>query len=171
MSELLNKYFAKLLFTKVDEKEGYAIYGAGIYSGLAGIQRYVLVFVKSQYATKLQAHIHELFYENIQTRQMAGSYKLQKQTFVCPTGGIDPLFHVESRTKTHSIYKSDEVPFTLTLLNDPKKNTLYQYNNKIMLSAAIFMFNTTMTIENAARRSGDVVYNKNIGINDSFELL
>ena len=44
--DLLNKYFASLTFNYIEEKQGYAIYGAAIHSQIAGDkQRYVLAFV------------------------------------------------------------------------------------------------------------------------------
>ena len=48
MTHILNEYFKNLIFSRVADQQGYTIYGAGISSSLAGVKRYVLLFVKSQ---------------------------------------------------------------------------------------------------------------------------
>ncbi len=175
--QILNKYFAGLVFTRVDEKEGFAIYAAGIECRLVGFNRYILAFVRSQYASKSQAFIHELDYENIQTRQLSYSYRLRKQTFHCPPPRcIDPMFVNIKRTEKESTYASDEVSFKITMLHEAKKQTKYQYNNKLNLSASIAMFNTIIDISQDTPPSYDTNI-RNAGFepvftsNDSFEVL
>jgi len=144
---ILNAHFKNLLFSIVEERDGYTIYGAGIQSQLAGKKRYALLFVKSQFATKKQAYIHELPYENLQTRELAYSYNLRLQPFVPSQKAPDPLFEYIQRNKEKTVYRSQGIPLQIELLHDPKKSTMYQYNNKITLSAALGMFNTVINVE------------------------
>jgi hypothetical protein len=140
--EVINSYFKDLIFTRVDEKQGFIVYGAGLASGLAGgIIRYVLLFVPKHYATKNQAHISELKWQNIQTRELPYSYRLKRQVWVIPRGSDDILLHIKDRTKTHSEFYAEGLPFEILLLHNPKKKTLLQYHDKITLTAAIETFN------------------------------
>lgn len=152
---LLNAHFRNLQFTIVDEKDGYAIYGAGIQSQLAGKKRYVLLFVKSQFATQRQASINELNYDNLQTRELSYSYKLKPQPFVPSQKVEDVLFESIQRTKEKTVYRSHGLPLQIELLHDPKKQTVYQYNNKVTLTAALGMFNTVITVEDYTRDVGN----------------
>lgn len=139
--EVVNSYFKDLIFTKVDEKEGFAIYGAGMASGLVGgVQRYTLLFVPKQYATSQQARIHDLRWQNLQTRELPYSYRLKQQPWAIPRGSKDILLHITERTKTHSKYISKDFPFEFLLLHNPKKKSLLQYHDKITLTGAIETF-------------------------------
>ena len=141
--DILNNCFRDIIFTKVDEKNDFGIYGAGIATGLGGgYKSYVLVFVPSEFATQKQSHIHNLQWQNLQTRNLAYSYRLKSQPWVLPDDVPDIMLYVSSRTKEHSVYTSPGFPFEILLLHDSKKKTIYQYNNKIMLSSALNTFNS-----------------------------
>jgi len=140
--DVFNSYFKDLVFTRVDEKQGFVIYGAGIATGLGGgHKRYVLLFVPNHLAFKTQSQISELPWQNLQTRDLTYSYRLKNQPWLMPRDAPDVLLEVRSRNKQYSTYGSSELPFEILLLHDSKKKTIYQYNNKIMLSAAINTFN------------------------------
>lgn len=140
--DAFNSYFKDLIFTRVDEKQGFVVYGAGIATGLGGgYMHYVLLFVPSHLAFKTQSRINELPWQNLQTRNLTYSYRLKSQPWVMPRDIPDVLLEVKSRNKQYSTYISDDIPFEILLLHDSKKKTIYQYNNKINLSAAINTFN------------------------------
>lgn len=142
--DIINEYFKDLVFTKVVEnREGYAIYGAGISSGIGGqISRYVLVFVPVMYATKQQSKIKNLMWKNLQTRNLVDSYKLKPQRWTYERNISDYLLTIQERTNKHSSYIHPDFPFEVLLLHNPKKKTNYQYPNKINLSSAIEVFET-----------------------------
>lgn len=142
--DLINFYFKDLVFTKVVEnKEGFAIYGAGISSGIGGgKKRYVLLFVPVSLAVRKQGKIQDLSWKNLQTRTLEESYKLKSQRWLMPKEVPDFLLSVKTRTKKYSTYVCDEIPFEILLLHNPRKKTEYQYRNKLTLSAAIDMFET-----------------------------
>lgn len=172
----INEYFKDLVFTRVvDNREGYAIYGAGISSGIGGEKmRYVLLFVPVLYSSKRQSKIKDLMWKNLQTRNLVDSYKLKPQRWSYDRDVTDFLLTIQERTKKHSIYTNPELPFEILLLHNPKKKTDYQYSNKINLSSAIELFETIINYKDTKYTSQ--TYNSNIlyesqQINTDFELL
>lgn len=139
--EVINSYFKNLIFSKVDEKEGFVIYGVCVTSGLGGgTKRYVLLFVPKHLAFKPKARIHELAWQNLQTRELAYSYKLPQQRWTRPRDAYDEEIFVKDRNTKHSLY-SCSLPFEILLLHTPKKKTIYQYRNKLAISSALETFN------------------------------
>lgn len=139
--EIFNEYFGNLVFTQVDHKQNYVIYGAGVAAMFGGgSKRYVLLFVPSIYAHKKSARISELHWDNLQTRTFVGSYRLKNQEWVMPRHKDDVLLKVVDRTEKYSMYKAPNFPFEILLLHDPKKKTKYQYHNTLNLSAAVETF-------------------------------
>lgn len=165
--DIINEYFKDLLFTKVvDNKEGYAIYGAGVSSGIGGqTARYVLAFVPVVYATKKHSKIENLMWKNLQTRNLVDSYKLKSQRWTYERNIFDFLLTVQDRNSKHTSYENPDFPFEILLLHNPKKKTLYQYPNKINLSSAIEIFETIINYKEKPRI--DNIQQSN----DLFELL
>ena len=146
--EIFNQYFGKLIFTQVDQKGEYVIYGAGIAAMFGGgSKRYVLLFVPQQYAYQRQARISDLRWDNIQTRTFTGSYRLKNQEWVPPRHKADVLLSIVDRNKHHSLYKAPGFPFEVLMLHDPKKKTIYQYHNRLNVSAALEAFNTVINFK------------------------
>ncbi len=144
--DILNEYLKTLVFTRVEDKQGYAIYGAGI-SGMfgAGKQRYILLFVPVHLATSSQARASELSWQNLQTRNLQYSYRLKKQSWNPPQELPNPQFRVIGRTDKHSTYRGpEEFPFEILLINDPKKKTKYQYHNNLSLYGVLESFNSVI---------------------------
>lgn len=139
--DILNSFFKNLIFTRVDEKQGYIIYGACVSSGLgAGTKRYILLFVPSHLAFKNQGKIDDLPWQNLQTRQLSYSYRLKHQSWTLPRGADNIVLHVQKRDKNYSTYKAQNFPFEVLLLHNPKKKTSYQYHNKLGLKSSIETF-------------------------------
>ena len=142
--DLLNKYLETLQFTRVEDKQGYAIYGAGI-TGMfgAGKQRYILLFVPSHLAITDRARASELPWQNLQTRNLQYSYRLKKQSWNPPQTLPNPRFSVMERKDKHSTYLGPpDFPFEVLLLHDPKKKTKYQYHNNLSLYGILESFNS-----------------------------
>jgi len=150
--EIVNKYFETLIFTRIEEKKtpegvSFFIYGAktqGLFED--GLINYVLLFVPSDLSIKTKARITELPWESLQTRRLKINYKTLPKQMWRPEKGIeDVLLHVVSREKRYSVYKgSAAFPFEILLLHNPRKKTLYQFNNKMALSSAIYTFSLIM---------------------------
>lgn len=147
--ELINYYFSKLVFTQVDEKDGFVIYGACVASGLGGgRKRYVLLFVPSNYRGARQIRIGDVRWSCLQTRELEGSYRLKSQPWSIPQEGPEYLFQIDHRSDTESIYRCYNLPLLrVSLLHEPRKRTKYQYHNKLLLGAMICLFKCVITFE------------------------
>jgi len=143
---LLNQYFEGLTFRYIEEKQGYAIYGASIYSQLAGDkQRYVLAFVPAHLAIQTSAKLSELPWRNLQTRLcLKTTYRIKPQVWKFPHELPSENFQVSERGKTYTTYKPDDrnFPFEMLLINNPKKKSIYQYPNTVNIHWAIDQFST-----------------------------
>lgn len=168
--EIINTYFSTLVFSRIEEKQGYVIYGACIGSMLGGgSQRYVLAFVPSHLAIKTQARLKELSWENLQTRTLRNSYRMQKQSYRMQRGLPDVLLQVVKRDDKYSTYSGPEhFPFEVLMIHDPRKKTKYQYNNKLMLSSAIESFNA---IFNYTGDEPSINYTSSSNSDNTYELI
>ncbi len=154
--DIVNKYFDKLVFTRIDEKETmgqrFTVYGAGINCRFEdGNARYVLVFVPAHLAIKTKANIRELPWENLQTRHLHYSYRLRKQSWNPSRDLQDVDLQVTKREKTYSTYTGPPgFPFEVLMLHDPRKKTVYQFHNKLRVSAALESFSTVFNYKGEA---------------------
>ena len=141
--DILNSYLDSLIFTRVEEKGGYAIYGAGI-SGMigGGKQRYILLFVPSHLAISSKEKARNLPWKNMQTRTLMYSYKLRKQNWKPSRDLTDFELNVVHRTDKFSEYRSQGFPFEVLMLHDPKRKTKFQYHNRLSLYSVIESFNS-----------------------------
>jgi hypothetical protein len=139
---LLNRYFSRLTFEWVEEKQNYAIYVACIYNLLGGDNcRFVILFVPAHLGILRSAKISELPWQNLQTRTCPKTtYKVRQQDWVFPSNLPNVNLVLKERNKLYSIYHSPEDPsfeFEISLIHSTKKKSLYQYPNNIQLHWAI----------------------------------
>lgn len=144
--DLLNKYFSRLTFEWVDQKQGYAIYAAGIYNLLGGDNcRFVVLFVPEHLGVLRTAKISELPWQNLQTRTCPKTtYKVRVQDWVFPSNLPNINLVLQQRNKAYSIYSSEDpsFEFEVSLIHSPKKKSIYQYPNNIQLHWAIDQWST-----------------------------
>jgi len=141
--ELLNRYFGNLVFYKVDEREHYTLYAADVTAGHTADNKstYVVVFVPHYYAKREKAYLRELAWHNLQTRFMRDPYKIPRQKWTIPRDVQDVMFRVQHREKQHTIYSPETpLPLEMLLLHDPKKQSLYQHNNRVGLVGSLLSF-------------------------------
>lgn len=148
--EFINRYFRGLLFSKVDDRDGFTIYGACIASGLGGgRKRYILLYVRhdvSHYSDGA-VRIDDVTWTCLQTRELQGSYKLKPQSWIMPASAEDCMFEITSRTIGESVFKSEQLPsVNLSMVHDPRKRSKYQYHNRMLLKAMLTMFKAVITI-------------------------
>ena len=148
--EIINDYFRTLIFTKVDTKDNFCIYAAGIYTGLAGeAKRYIIIFVHESKSYKQRGNIYDFEWVSIQTRELPGSYRLNKQYWKLDRDLPDLKLSIVTREQDKSIYSfidSSIYFLKCELIHNPKKKTIYQYHNKITLSGAIETFNMVISL-------------------------
>lgn len=151
---LLNGYFAGLMFTRLEQKEGFVLYGACVASGLAGgYKRYIIALVPATKAHLDRCTIAELQWKVLQARVLFRSYRLREQAWKMTRDMGDMILRVKQRDAKASHYQPESCVKTrlpqmyeIVLLHDPKKKTQYQYNNRITLSAAVETFHMIFTI-------------------------
>jgi hypothetical protein len=145
--EIVNQYFKDLIFTKVEPKEGVTIYAAAVSATLAdGKKQYVLVLVPSHMAIVDRAHMHELHWQNVQTRYLLNGYRLAPQRWSVPKGARLLMFNIVSREVTRSTYLAENgIPLEMDLIHDPKKKSIHQYYDKMNIVGAISTFRCSIT--------------------------
>lgn len=147
--DLLNSYFQDIVFRRIEDKQGYAIYGAAISSMIAGDnQRHVFAFVPMHLGVQSTARLSELPWQNLQMRMCPKmTYRLREQHWVLNPTLQDHMFGVVARSREYSTYSlqasaQSDFPFELLMINVPSKKSMYQYPNTLSLHAAIDKFNT-----------------------------
>lgn len=141
--ELLNAYFDKLVFLKVEQKEGFTIYAASITSSYGdGKKTYALAFVPVHMAILDKGYLRDLHWQNFQTRVLSNGWKIQAQRWDMRQikGLATPMFNLVERNEARTKYVCESAPLEMLLLHDPKKKSQYQYHNRINLLAALVTF-------------------------------
>lgn len=141
--ELINAYFDRLLFTKVDQKEGFTIYAAAIASSYGdGKKTYALAFVPVHMAILSKGYLKDFHWQNFQLRSLSNGWKLAPQRWdTRQMKGLEtPMFRIVDRNETRTKYICETAPLEMLLLHDPKKKSNYQYGDRINLVAALITF-------------------------------
>ena len=146
--DLINNYFNKTVFEKVDQKETFIIYAARITSSLgSGQKQYVLAFVPVEHAIKNKAYLYELAWHNVQTRLLRKGYNLVQQKWDMPRNLPNIIFDKIERNKQYTkyIYLNEGEPvFEMILLHDPKKQSRYQYYDRMDIVASLNTFSCVL---------------------------
>lgn len=150
--ELLNSYFDSLIFQYLEEKRGHAVYGAAIYTQLAGdTQRCVLAFVPAHLGVQREAKLRNLSWVNLQMRICDQStYSLKPQAWNFPYDLPNLPFKAIKRQDGYTSYVFDGdrnyFPIEMMLIHDPRKKSQYQYQTKVNLHWAIDQFHTVFNV-------------------------
>lgn len=131
-----------LIFTKVNAYDGFVLYAAQISTGLGGVKkRYIIAACpeKSLYPQPKEAHLKNLEWKSIQTRELAGSYNLKQQVLKrLPDTTENPSLGCVARDTAKSTYTvQNSAGVTVELLNDPKKKTNIQHKSQVSLLGSL----------------------------------
>jgi hypothetical protein len=150
----INAMMRDLIFQKCDIKEQYVIYGASILAVYGNDKKcYFLVFVPIHLAILDKAYLYELPWQNFQSRIMPGIYRLQSQRWNLPEDVEDIKFNLSKREKMYTSYTPvNGDNFTLLLLHDNKKKSIFQHYNHTTLIKAIGSYACVLNYE------GDTLY-------------
>ena len=138
--DILYKIYESLVFYKVQSHSGYTIYAALIDSLLNDGYRYVMLLVPVALSYYDKATISQLQWSCLQTRLLQEKYQIPSQTLDSKV--LDTRYHEKipltlvSRDLKNTEYVSD-LGFFVSLLHNPKKNTIYQYSDNIDLRRAL----------------------------------
>lgn len=149
VKSIIDKFFQNLIFTKVDIKDDFAIYAAKISSQLGdGQKQYVLLFVRLHNAIGEKTTINNLLYLNLQVRVLKTNYRIPEQRWRYDRQLKNIMFVVERREQLHTVYRPEDksLDFEMLLKHNPKKSTVFQYQNKMLLSEAFDTFNCILQI-------------------------
>lgn len=141
--EIVNAYFAGLVFFKVEQKEGFTVYAASISSSFGdGKKTYALAFVPVHMGILNKGYLNELHWQNFQTRTLTNGWKIPNQRWDMKQlkGLPTPMFNAVDRNQARTKYICESEPLEMVLLHDPKKNSIYQHHNRINLMAALATF-------------------------------
>lgn len=146
---LLNAYFGDIMFSLVKDESNLKTFVACIASGLgAGYKRYAIAHVPSSKVHLSKCKLSNLPWKSFQTRTLYQSYKLPQQEWKMNIKIGDIILKNISRSSDSSIYvpevcisaDNSNNRFEVTLLHDPKKKTVYQFHNRMRLTAAVETF-------------------------------
>jgi len=140
--ELINQYFAGIVFVKVELKEEYTLYAALLNYGN---DKFAIALVRNHLALLRQAELKDLPWVCLQTRTLSKKYRLKSQS-LSRAKLPNPLFEEIERTDMSVKYAHPDYHIEILLLNDPKKKGKIQYPKHYNLLGAIISFNSVITL-------------------------
>ena len=159
--DLVNLYFADIIFTKIEVNDTHTLYAALLNQGH---NKFVIAVVPNHLAIFKTSLLKDLWYESLQTRVTTRyTNTLKSQHWRPPRGIENPLFHEFERYPDRVKYIADGHAMEMTLLNDPKKKGSYQYSKNYNFLAGLLSFHCVITFAVPARDE--------LAIGSSIELL
>lgn len=148
ISEALVKYYNDIIFTLVKHEGFYSVYAAKIAAMVGSDEKFIFAVIPHHMSIKQTARLSELYWVNFQTRHGTGIYKnLPKQ--LIPKENYPLInFSIVKREADKSTYRNPKIPVELNLFHNPKKRTIYQYNDTINLGFALNTWDCIITVDN-----------------------
>lgn len=132
-------YYGDITLDKLKVEDNWTIYCTKMNSGLNSY-RYIYVVVSNIMAPGQQATLNQLDWISFQTRETEELYKVSTTNFYLDDTKkkvLSDMITVNERTKTETIYYTDDLPIRIRLLHDPKKNNHLQYPDRAFLYQAL----------------------------------
>ena len=147
-TDILEFYLNNLWFDFIEFKDAYAMYGAKIFSMFQNDAAYIFVFVnttKTNHRISLgRERLANLSWESIQTRLIpkdSDTYsKLVLQELKFNSRERDGKLRIQHRSAQNSVYLSEDETLSVELLHKLSNPSIYQFNNNIMISTAVELF-------------------------------
>lgn len=145
---ILDLYFKNLWFTFIEFNNAYAMYGAKIYSMFQKDTTYVFVFVDTTKASNRvsvgRERLANLPWVSLQTRLIpkdSDTYsQLGLQELKFNSRDVDGKLRIQGRSAQQSTYLSEDGTLRVELLHKQSNPSIYQFNNTIMISTAVGLF-------------------------------
>ncbi len=145
---ILEFYFKNLWFDFIEFNNAYAMYGAKIRSMFQKDATYIFVFVDT---TKVSNQVSlgreklvNLPWISLQTRLIPKDSdiynKLVLQELKFNNREVDGKLRIQHRSTQNSIYVSEDGTLRVELLHKQSNPSIYQFNNNIMISTAVELF-------------------------------
>lgn len=156
MTQFLNTMIDGLVFTNLQDDELgrdgiiYSLYVA-VMKDMIKETRLIILKVPAYLATQEVAHASDLMWTTLQTLTLEDDedhlrYSAMGRQVWKNTSDHDLEMVVGERTTQESGYSHPELPFTVTIRHNPKKKSMYQYPNKMLVSSALNTFQATFTL-------------------------
>ena len=151
---LLETFLKNLWFYHLEFNNVYSIYGTKIHSMFQKETRYIFVFVDT---TKVSsplsldpARLVDLPWVSLQTRLISKDSDHYHQQLVFQELKFDPRagdakLRIQNRSVENSVYSSEDGTLRVELLHNLSNSSIYQFNNNIMLSTAVELFQSVFT--------------------------
>ena len=151
---LLETFLKNLWFYHLEFNNVYSIYGTKIHSMFQKETRYIFVFVDT---TKVSsplsldpARLVDLPWVSLQTRLISKDSDHYNQQLVFQELKFDPRegdakLRIQNRSVENSVYSSEDGTLRVELLHNLSNSSIYQFNNNIMLSTAVELFQSVFT--------------------------
>ena len=160
--QILEEFFKNLWFYHIEFSNEYAIYAAKIHSMFQKENRYIFVFVNTTQVSSPPSlgreRIGNLPWVSLQTRLIPKdsdtySQRLVLQELKFNAREVDGKLRIQNRSAEKSVYFSEDRELQVELLHNPSNSSIYQFNNNIMISTAIELFQSVFV--KTGRRSGN----------------
>ena len=146
---ILETFFKNLWFYHLEFNNAYAIYGTKIHSMFQKETRYIFVFVDTTKITNPvslgRERLVDLPWVSLQTRLISKDSDRYNQRLVFqelkfnPREG-DTKLRIQNRSAERSVYLPEDGSLRVELLHNPSNSSIYQFNNNMMLSTAVELF-------------------------------
>ena len=145
---ILETLLKNLWFYHIEFNNAYSIYGTKIHSMFQKDTRYIFVFVDTtKVSTPVSlgpARLVDLPWVSLQTRLISKDSDHYKQLVFQelkfnPREG-DAKLQIQKRSAENSVYLSEDRSLRVELLHNPSNSSIYQFNNNVMLSTAVELF-------------------------------
>ena len=144
---ILETFFKNLWFYYIEFNNAYAIYGTKIHSMFQKETRYIFVFVDTTKITSPvslgRERLVDLPWVSLQTRLISKDsdrYRLVFQELNFNPREGDTKLRIQNRSAENSVYLSEDGTLQVELLHNLSNPSIYQFNNNIMLSTAVDLF-------------------------------
>ena len=149
ISEALNKYYDNIIFTLVKQEGYYSVYAAKIGTFVGYDDKFLFAVIPQHMSIKQTAKLPELYWVNFQTRHGNGMYKNLPKQYISSDRNSYPSvnFSILKRENEKSTYRNQKIPVELNLFHNPKKRTIYQFNDTINLGFALNTWDCIITMD------------------------
>lgn len=147
---LISSYFDNPQMTKIKDVNNYSMYLAKIYCLMCVEHRYLIAFITKDYnPVGTTTSLSELHWVSFQTRSMTDNHNIKSITYTPKREApYDSQIIIKLREKTYCDYICPEFPRLAVCLLLKKGQSMYEYQNRGTLSAALETFSTSLTISN-----------------------
>ena len=145
---VLELFLKDLMFYHIEFNNAYSIYGTKIHSMFQKETRYIFVFVDTTKVSRPvslgPARLADLPWVSLQTRLISKDSdhynQLVFQELKFNPREMDAKLRIQNRSAENSVYLSEDGSLRVELLHNPSNSSIYQFNNNIMLSTAVELF-------------------------------